>query len=209
LQGYAQQPRIQVSNSRFNVSFRTDNRGFNYHISGSEKSYNFSFLSFEINGKQLPAVVKDIKASAAVTVLSNCVSQYQFQGSFISEPALQLQIIFQVSPDNPVVRFQYALKTTKPLLLTKEIGKDNINYVSVASISSKIKEVRLSEFNERFHATSKTEYLLGEKYFENEAAVMGPIAVSGNGNESLLMAYEHGSQYPDRFLNFNCIVISQ
>jgi len=202
LQNYAQQPRIQVSNSRFNVSFRTDNSGFNYDISGTAKSYNFSFPSFEINGKQLPALVKDIKASAALTVLSNGVSQYQFQGYFINEPGLQLQIIFQVSPDNPILRFQYALKTTKPFLLTKKIGKDNINYVSVASIPSKIKEVRLSEFNERFHATNKTEYLLGEKYFQNEASFMGPIAVSDNGNECLLMAYEHGSQYPDRFFEF-------
>ncbi len=200
-QGYAQH-QVHVSNSRYSVSFTAANDGFSYHLVGSKRTYTFSFPSFEINGKQLPTVLKDIKANAVVTVLSNGVSEYQFQGSFIHDPALHLQIIFQVAPANPVLRFQYALKTKWPLLLTRATGKDNINYVSVASISSEITEVRLSEFNERFHATNKTEYIFDNKYFDNETTFMGPIAVATNGKHSFLLAYEHGSQYPDRFLQF-------
>lgn len=199
---HAQQKQTQVSNSCYRLSFAVAGNGFSYQLLDSKTTYNFSFPSFEMNGKQLPVVLKNIRESGAVTVLSNGVSQYQYQGTFISEPGLKLQIIFQVAPGNPVLRFQYALKTAKPLLLTKVKGKDNINYISVASTSSEIKEVRLSEFNERFHATNKTEYIFDKKYFDNEATFMGPIAVATNGRQSFLLAYEHGSQFPNRFLQF-------
>ena len=202
---HAQQKQTQVSNSCYRLSFAVAGNGFSYQLLDSKTTYNFSFPSFEMNGKQLPVVLKNIRESGAVTVLSNGVSQYQYQGTFISEPGLKLQIIFQVAPGNPVLRFQYALKTAKPLLLTKVKGKDNINYISVASTSSEIKEVRLSEFNERFHATNKTEYIFDKKYFDNEATFMGPIAVATNGRQSFLLAYEHGSQFPNRFLQFQLL----
>ncbi|MBD0367967.1 MAG: alpha-galactosidase, partial [Flavisolibacter sp.] len=66
-----------------------------------------------------------------------------------------------------------------------------------------VKEVRLSEFNERFHATNKTEYVLDERYFANNSSFMGPIAVTTQGTNTFLVAYEHGSQFPNRFLEFS------
>ncbi len=68
---------------------------------------------------------------------------------------------------------------------------------------AQVKEVRLSEFNERFHATNKTEYVPGERYFASQATFMGPLALTTAGSNSLVVAYEHGSQYPDRFLQFS------
>ncbi|MEP7230196.1 MAG: alpha-galactosidase [Ginsengibacter sp.] len=201
-QGFAQSQQTRVRNSHYSVAFAAAGNGFSYQLLDSKTTYNFSFPSFEINGKQLPLALTDIKESGAVTVLSNGVSQYQYEGSFKGEPSLQLQIIFQVSPGNAVLRFQYELKTAKRLKLTKANGEDHISYISVASISSEIKEVRLSEFNERFHATNKTEYIFDKKYFDNEATFMGPIAVATNGRHSFLLAYEHGSQFPNRFLQF-------
>ncbi|MEO6637830.1 MAG: hypothetical protein ABIN25_06115, partial [Ginsengibacter sp.] len=54
---HAQQQPTQVSNSRYSVSFTASNDGFSYQLLDSKTTYNFSFPSFEINGKQLPAVL--------------------------------------------------------------------------------------------------------------------------------------------------------
>jgi len=48
----------------------------------------------------------------------------------------------------------------------------------------------------------KSEYVLDERYFQNEASFMGPIAIGQDGAFNFLAAYEHGSQFPDRFLQF-------
>ncbi|HUP11079.1 MAG TPA: alpha-galactosidase, partial [Niastella sp.] len=125
------------------------------------------------------------------------------QGAFKEMPALQLQIRFQVAPDNPVVRFQYNLITTDTTyILTKTGGKDAITYLSFSSNQPLIKEVRLSQFNERFHATHLTEEIIADRYFDNNTSLMGPIVVTGNKEATFLAAYEHGSQYPDRFIQF-------
>ncbi|MBD0294791.1 MAG: alpha-galactosidase, partial [Flavisolibacter sp.] len=93
--------------------------------------------------------------------------------------------------------------SVQPLKLTKKNGKDNITYLSFTTATPQVKEVRLSEFNERFHATNKTEYVLDERYFTNNSSFMGPIAVTTQGSNTFLVAYEHGSQFPNRFLEFS------
>lgn len=158
--------------------------------------------SFEIEGKVVTATLQDLKLIIQPAVLKNQVTEYEYGGKFKNNPSLQLQIRFQVSPDNPVLRFQYSLKTDKPLKFTKANGKENISYLSFQSDSAVIKEVRFSEFNERFHATHKTETVLDNRYFKNNTTIMGPMLVVPQKQTTFLVAYEHGSQYPDRFLEF-------
>ena len=64
------------------------------------------------------------------------------------------------------------------------------------------KEIRLSEFNEKAHATHLTEAEIEPSWFENSLSVMGPIFTFTDGKNSGVLAYEHGSQYPDRFLEY-------
>ncbi|MDQ3842999.1 MAG: alpha-galactosidase, partial [Bacteroidota bacterium] len=47
------------------------------------------------------------------------------------------------------------------------------------------------------------EYVLDERYFANNSSFMGPIAVTTQGTNTFLVAYEHGSQFPNRFLEFS------
>jgi len=191
------------ANNKYSISWRSGNcTGFTYIVKGNKKAFDLSFPSFEIDGKTTPAVIKNLRVVNTARLLKNGSSQYELEGIFLSEPDLLLKIIFQIAPDNAVLRFQYSLSTTKPLALTKQSGKDNISYLAFKNQTNKIKEVRLSEFNERFHATHRSEFVLDQRYFENETTFMGPLAVSEDGPTSFLAAYEHGSQYPDRFLEF-------
>ncbi len=192
-----------LSNAFYQVSWPAANvANITYTTKGNNRPYALQFPTFEINGQGVASVLQRLSQAVPPIKLSNGETEYSFEGVYIANKDLRLVVTFQVAPDNPVLRFRYQLKTSQPSRLTKKDGKDNINYLSFTSPVSKVKEVRLSEFNERFHATNRTEAVLDERYFTNGSSFMGPIAVVGGGGTSFLVAYEHGSQYPNRFLQF-------
>ena len=193
-------PENKIENRFYTISWQAPVVEFLYTLKDHSKTFPLSLPNFEIDGKKMASRLSNIKIISSVQ-LKNAVTEYTLEGSFSDDPKLSLTIIFQLPPDNEVVRFQYLLSCTSHALLTKKEGSDNISYFSFAA-SRTIKEVRLSEFNERFHATHLTEYELDERYFENETSFMGPIAVCHDDQYNYLAAYEHGSQYPNRFFEF-------
>jgi alpha-galactosidase len=195
--------KTEVGNSLYAITWRpSDISQLSYKLKGAEKSYALTLPIFEIDGKKEPAVLRQLKQAAPSTVLKNGVTEYFLQGEFRDIPGLNLQVRLQVAPGNPVLRFQYHLHTDKNVRLTKTQGKDAITYLSFTTGQPQVKEIRLSQFNERFHATHLTEEVISNRYFENGSSFMGPILVASNGEGSFLAAYEHGSQYPDRFVEF-------
>jgi len=195
---------IGVQNAYYSVSWPGQAIAtFSYTVKKSRKPFVIGLPVFEIEGKKIPVLLNSLTPAGGSITLKNGVQQRTYEGVFATNKDLRLQITFQVSPNNPVLRFQYTLRSTKPLRLTKTSRGDYLSYLSFTSAMAQVKEVRLSEFNERFHATNKTEYVLGERYFTGQASFMGPMAVTTAGNNSLVVAYEHGSQYPDRFLQFS------
>lgn len=192
-----------LGNNQYEVRWnKTNIRSFTYQLR-SGKEITVELPTFAIEGKQVAVVLSSFQSVANPVLLKNGVTEHVFDGAFQQNPSLHLQVTFQVSPDNPVLRFMYRLKTNKSFRLTKEEGKETITYLSFQTMSPDIKEVRFSEFNERFHATHRTEQFLGEQYFTDETSFMGPMAVMEKAGSAFLVAYEHGSQYPDRFLEFH------
>jgi alpha-galactosidase len=197
------QEKTLQSNTHYSVSVGAEKvSSFNYLIKKHKKTLNISLPVFEIDGKKVPTILKSLNQTGQAITLSNGVQETIYQGVFTQNENISLQVKFQVSPDNPVLRFQYKLMANSNQKLTKSLAKDNIQYLSFQAANPSIKEVRLSEFNERFHATHKTEQEFDERYFKNEESFMGPIAVVKDGQSHFLLAYEHGSQYPDRFFQF-------
>lgn len=190
-----------ITNSTYTVAFKkVPVSSFVYTPTGAQ-SREIQFPLFEINGKLVAAAVQDWNL-VSNTKLKNGVTEYLYEGTLSKTPSLSLQVVFQASPDNPVLRFQYSLKGDKSMKLTKSNGVDNITYAATVSPVSNVKEIRFSEFNERFHATHRTEAVFDERYFSNNTSIMGPMIVINAKGENFLLAYEHGSQYPNRFLEF-------
>lgn len=194
---------FSLSNDQYTISWQSDHcTGFSYILKEGMKSFTLTFPAFEIDGKKISSVLNNAKITEKKIVLKNGVSQYRIEGTFINNTAITLTTVFEIAPDNAVVRFQYLLKTKKGATLTKQSGNDNISYLSCSNLNNTIKEIRLSEFNERFHATHRSEYVLDERYFKNQSSFMGPMGVGSDGQNSFVAAYEHGSQYPDKFFEF-------
>lgn len=166
------------------------------------KSYEIDVPVFEIEEKDTYAKLKNIKEIQRKELLNGCI-KYTFSGDFISTPGLSLEIVFHIAEDNPVVRFQYRLRSKKDRFLTKAGGKDNLKYTGLDYSNFKeIKEVQFSQFREDIHSYTLNKNTIKQESFTNGKKVMGPMLIAGNENNTLLLAYEHGSQVPDTYINF-------
>jgi alpha-galactosidase len=183
---------------------------FSIHIGSGEWTYRAAsgktlvlhFPVFNVDGKRLEASVGGLTA-APVRSLSNGTREEVFTGVLAGDKTLRLGISFRWAADNPIVRFRYTLSSTGPHRLTKPGGSDDMQYFSASlAARSRFKEVRLSDFDEKYHATTLEEVNFDGKDFDDSARLMGPMLEMGDGPSTFILAYEHGSQFPDRFLEF-------
>jgi len=166
------------------------------------KALVFQLPVFDIDGKKVKASVSEWVAGTARN-LPNGTKEEGFTGIVTSDKTLRLAISFRWAADNPIVRFRYTLSSTAPRRLTKPDDTDDLQYFSVLLAAQRgFKEVRLSDFDEKYHSNTLEEALIGNKEFDDSARLMGPILEAGDGQSTWMLAYEHGSQFPDRFLEF-------
>ena len=183
---------------------------FSIHIGSGEWTYRAATGQtlvlrpplFNIDGRRLTASVGSFTAGP-VRSLSNGTREEIFTGVVTGDPTLRLGITFRWAEDNPMIRFRYTLTGTVPHRLTKPAGTDDLQYFSLSLANyGRFKEVRLSDFDEKYHATRLEEVPLEGKDFDDSARLMGPMLEAGDGQSTFILAYEHGSQFPDRFLEF-------
>jgi alpha-galactosidase len=156
-------------------------------------------------GKEtMPFVPADIALSREPVTLPNGVTTYTYTASFAADPDLVLDVVFRVAPDNPVVRFQYRLTGAPGRTLTKASGDHNTAYLGLSLDDfPTCKEVRVSEFDEAIHSFRPTERPVPLRAFAHALTLMGPIVIAQDDEHALLVAYEHGSQVPDAFLQYH------
>jgi alpha-galactosidase len=158
---------------------------------------------FEIDGKTTHCSPSENLHASDPVNLNNNVTEYTFSGVIKEDSALTLQIVFRIAPDNPVIRYKYILKSTGNHKLTKSKGIDNLSYFGTSLDNfTGVKEIQFSNFDEKLHSYVLGEQVIQERHFDNEFGFMGPMLIAGKGNTTFLLAYEHGSQYNNPFLQF-------
>ena len=166
-------------------------------------SYSFAPPTFSIDGNETLADTGTFAAIGNPVKLANGVTQYLFESALRSDSQLKLRIQFQVNEETPVIRFRYTLMTERARKLTAASGKDRLTYFKTSLAQfPEVEEVSLSNFAELTHSYTLNETKLGERYFADGSSFMGPILAASNGTRSFLIAYEHGSQVPDAFLQY-------
>jgi alpha-galactosidase len=174
-----------------------------YTVVKSGKTFSFHAPEFEIEGKTVSARLSSFAMIGTPQILINGTNEYIAEGSFSEIPDITLRIIFRIPDNNPVIKFRYELLSNSPHKLTKTNRKDNINYLKVSFKElSEVNEVRFSEFNEMVHSFCLSERIIEQKSFKDSLQLMGPMMVGSDGSNSFLVAYEHGSQVPDKFLEY-------
>lgn len=198
------QAQLIADNGQINIHISNTNHSlWEYTISQTGKTYSFHAPEFEIDGKLIPAVMSSATLVQNTKKLQNGVSEYTVEGSLLVIPDITLRISYQIADNNPIIKFRYELLCRSSHKLTKANGKDQINYLTVSFKGLPgIKEIRFSEFNEMVHSFCLSERSVELKYFADSIRLMGPLLIGSDGSNSFLIGYEHGSQAPDKFLEF-------
>jgi alpha-galactosidase len=169
----------------------------------SKREHRIAPPVFNIDGKPITATLLDIIQDGEPTRLKNETTEYLYRGTFADHPKLSLVMQFRVADDNPIVRFRYRLESQEQNFLTKPSGRDELVYLRVdASGLFQLTEIRLSNFIELWHSYSLEKAPVTKEDLEGQVPLMGPIITASDGIHSTVIAYEHGSQYPDAFLQF-------
>ncbi len=176
---------------------------WSYRLTPSGREHRVAPPVFNIDGQTRVATLGNVKAKREPQRLPNGSTEYSYEGTFAALPDFSLTLVFQVAEENPVVRFSYVLKSSHPHSLTKPEGADELQYFKISFRDFRhAKEIRLCDFHEIYHSYILEENVLEPRAFAHRLEVMGPIVAASGGKESLLVAYEHGSQAPDAFLRF-------
>ncbi len=170
---------------------------------GSGRGIPFSGPTIEVDGQPVAGPLADVRQAAPARTLASGVQEFQAEAAFQQRPSLRVKLVFRLAPDNPVVRFRYEVYGPAGRKLTRATGHDRLEYggISLAAFPQ-VREVRFSEFQEFTHSFTLSEREIEGREFSNRLRLMGPLLAASDGHESILLAYEHGSQVPDAFLEY-------
>lgn len=174
------------------------------YTGGNAAGWTFGSPSFELEGRMVSGALATLAETAPRRTLTCGVTEYRVGGPLRDAPGTELHWIVRVADGgNPVVRFRYELASRDGARLTKRTGSDRLRYLSASLDGCDLTvERRLSEFVEPVHSYCPTERQADELHFRRGETLMGPLLTAGGGNRQLLLAYEHGSQYPDAFIQY-------
>ena len=165
---------------------------------------SFLFPTFPIDGEKIDFIIREFVPIDSPISLPNGVVEYRFAGHVEQKPNIRLEMIFRLSDTSPIVRFRYRLSSDTPCRLTKESDVDQLTYFQVSyKKATQVKEIQLSEFNAFLHSFCLSEIAIEERDFVNSTRRMGPLLVGSSEQYAFVVAYEHGSQVPDAFLQFD------
>lgn len=136
----------------------------------------------------------------APEALPNGCIAHRWTAAVGDDPDLRLTLEFRVAPDSPVLRFRYHLHAATPRHLTKVGGRDRLSLLGLDVRGFGLSELRLSQWDEMIHSYVCEEEPIPEHELAAGTDRMGPILLAADGDHQLLIAYEHGSTHPDRFL---------
>ncbi len=168
---------------------------------------------FEIDGAQIEDFIytgdcsqRSLPRNGTETIL-----RYQSQ----TRADLTLAVTIRSFAESPFLRFRYTLTCKTAARLTKTDGKDNLRYFSLEVCDTVISEfhgVRETQTG-HFDPVAHTYFPVEIKRQINECysgqKFIGPVLSMEYGAGDLLLAYEHGADCPNAFLEFTLLKAEQ
>lgn len=195
----SQETKITIAENNHYQLVLTDATTWSY-ITPSGRELPVTLPVFEIDNQAFAYQIDLSSVDITSEPVFDGVTSVKVRSRALADSTISLLIDFRIATESPVLRFRYELSATASHSLTKSSQGDQLTYFQTSvSDQGDLTEVRLSEFYHLPHT-----YKLNEESIRNniESEVFGPIVVHESGGASTLMAYEHGSQLPDAFLNY-------
>lgn len=183
-----------------------DHPALNIHADGwtyqgpNQAPITLAWPVFEINGQSTASTGLQWSKPVETGLANGCTETRRT--SRIAD-GVELTLVLRIAPDSPIVRFRYELSARANNKLTRTNGADSVTYARLSLAGCpEVTEVRLSEWVAMHHSYELNEVPVMDRDFDIRQSVMGPILAASSGTQSFVLAYEHGSTWPDAFLTF-------
>ena len=181
--------------SLYSVELLTDR--FVYHrIGSSSVPFSLPVLPIEGAAVALRADTADIKERV---VLKSGATETTVSAR--DERGYLLTFTFRTYEGNPILKYSFTVHSEGSTYLTKGDGA-YLSYIATEGYTS-LTEVRFAEYNRLIHSFVPTEALVDPRLYKTGAEIMGPMLLDTSTERTLMLAYEHGSQHPDKYLAFS------
>lgn len=169
------------------------------------QQYAVALPSFEVNGQKRTDFYFEAQTQARLTKHATQEVTLHYRSQI--HPQLELLVVVQGYATSPLLRFRYILGAPIPVTLTKSSGSDAICYFTLAlpdKVASTLTEIQLSQFNTLVHSYQPYQQSHSVAQLADDFNFNGPLALfhSGEAGPALLVAYEHGAEQPQSFLEF-------
>ena len=149
---------------------------------------------FEIDGREISAASFEFNKLSERHLINGGIEAI-YKGT---KEAINIEMYFQsFLQKSPFVRYKYVVSAEKDSILTKKNGRDNIVYTGFDIKNTKVTELQFSQFDPVVHSYLPCLNTVSSDNFS------GPIVIAETDSECMLLAYEHGAQIPDTYLQFN------
>ncbi|MBQ9121610.1 MAG: alpha-galactosidase [Clostridia bacterium] len=181
-------------NELYSLSVQSDAFTYERHGVGS---MSFSLPTLEINGERI-ALRAHRTDKPDTRVLRSGAKEITLRA--YDERGYMLSLSFRVCDGNEIIKYSFSVKSEQAARLTKANG-EYVEYLSVAKYTS-LTEVRFAEYNHFVHSFVPSENAVDPRLYGTDHSIMGPMVLDKDESRTLLLAYEHGSQHPDKYLAF-------
>ena len=173
-------------------------------IKTENTKYTLNAPEFEVNGEM--AGGKDLYFTGfhSERKLRNSGTELNLEFAFTGSRHLKLIVHLRCFPGSPFVRYRYSLLSQTPAKLTKKYGRDNLIYtgLNLKQEDMNYTEIQFSQFDNIVHSYGPVFEEKNGSELEEGCSFPGPIFIVDHEKGSFLMAYEHGADYTEVFIEF-------
>lgn len=170
--------------------------------SSPRRHYKLSPPMLEIDG----GIVKDFRFEGCSKPRRLRHGGQEWSIHFTAKGAAPIQLELQLRgfDGSPFIRFRYRVHSERPARLTKTDGRDSLRYFELSQWpkSEKLTQIQLGHFDPTVHCYVPLELQYDWSELYEHQNLTGPIVILNDAKQTLLLAYEHGTDQPNSFLQF-------
>ncbi len=121
------------------------------------------------------------------------------------QAGLELELVLRSFAASPILRMKYHFITRAPLKFTHKPGGGSIVYFRLDQLGLEacgLTDYQISHFDQVAHSYKPNPVSYRPNEVTPGMVMAGPVELFHSPQQTVLMAYEHGADHPDSFLNF-------
>ncbi len=170
-------------------------------IHHGDKTVELELPEFEVDGKCCKKF--SLSGYECTKLLTQDGREFLIHFALEEHPYGMLHVTMRAYPKQNALRFRYKFVPNQSCSMTKITGHDNIKYTALHLCTTPTMcEIQFSQFEPLMHTFIPQYNEFNTETSFHKRSLIGPMLILEQGLDCILLAYEHGAQAPDAFLEF-------